>query len=241
MNGADAVLALHSIVAGYGARTVLHGVSLDVPPRAILALCGHNGAGKSTLLKAAFGLLRVRSGDVLYRGHRITNRPVSENVQDGMVFVPQGGGLFPDLSVTENFGIAYQLAKRTQRGFNRALARLDGVFPRLREVHGRKAGVLSGGEQRMVAIGMALIRTPSLVLLDEPSIGLSPLAARGLFQVLGQINRDFGVTLVIAEQNIRLATEICTAVCILRLGQVAWSGTPSELGPNPALDVVRML
>jgi len=237
----EPLLTIRSLTAGYGARTVLHGLSLEVPDRTILALFGHNGAGKSTLLKALFGLLRTQSGEVHFLGRPITNRPPARNVRDGIGLVPQGGGIFPDLTIDENLLVAYQVTGACETLFPQARAQVIEIFPRLSLLRRQRAGALSGGEQRMLALGMALIRRPRLLLLDEPSIGLSPSAAQALFGALTAINRELGITLMVAEQNIRLALEICSQVCVLRLGQVAWAGSPGAPGMRSAVEIVQLL
>ena len=181
------ILEAADLVAGYGTKQVLHGVSLRIGAGEIVALIGHNGAGKTTLLKTLFGLLPVRGGEVRYAGRPITGRRAALNVRDGLSFVPQGHGIFTDLTVGENLELGgYSVgAAEPER-----LAAIYDLFPILKERRDQRAGTLSGGQQQMLALGLALVLRPKLLLLDEPSLGLAPQVVDTVFQVLRQIRED---------------------------------------------------
>ena len=171
------LLDVREVVAGYGKKTVLHGISLEVGEEEIVAMIGHNGAGKTTLLRTIFGVLHPREGEIRYRGARIDGRRSALNVREGIAFVPQGHGVFPDLSVLENLELGAHTVQKAEVA-DRLEAVFD-LFPILRERHRQGAGTLSGGQQQMLALGMALVLRPQLLLLDEPSLGLAPFLVSG--------------------------------------------------------------
>lgn len=215
----ERLLELSDVVAGYDKKEVLHGVSMYIEDGEIVALLGPNGAGKTTILKAIFGLLHPSRGKILYRGRGVEQARPSENVRSGMALVPQGGRVFAPLSVVENLELgAYPL--RGQEEFKRRLEDVYGLFPRLRERKFQQAGLLSGGERQMLSISRALILRPRLLLLDEPSEGLSPLLVREVISTLADIRKRLGTTILIVEQNVRAALSIAHRVYVLRLGQI---------------------
>ncbi len=214
----SAVLEASELVAGYGTKQVLHGVSLRVEAGEIVALIGHNGAGKTTLLKTLFGLLPVRGGEVRYAGRPITGRRAALNVRDGLSFVPQGHGIFTDLTVGENLELGgYSVgAAEPER-----LAAIYDLFPILKERRDQRAGTLSGGQQQMLALGLALVLRPKLLLLDEPSLGLAPVLVQRVLESVQEINRRFGTAALLVEQNVKQALRIAGRVYVMKIGQIS--------------------
>ncbi len=230
------LLELRDVEAVYdGIVIALRGVSLQVPERGVVALLGANGAGKSTTLKAISGVLRadhgeVSGGTIRYRGQNIADgRRPHELVKDGLVQVLEGRRCFPHFTVDENLR-AGALVRRTRgRSLRADLDRIYGYFPRLARLRKSIAGFTSGGEQQMLAIGRALMTRPRLVLLDEASMGLAPLVTAEIFEIVRTLNRDEGVSFLIAEQNARLALAHADHGYILENGRVAAGGTATEL------------
>ena len=191
MTVTETLLDVRDLEAGYGKKTVLHGVSFRVGEGEIVALLGHNGAGKSTTLKTLLGLLPARAGSVRFAGEAWGNGDPVANVKRGLALVPQGRGVFPDLSVVENL----MLGAYTQGDRTGAQERMDEVlelFPMLAERRGQRVGTMSGGQQQMVAVGTALMQRPRLMMMDEPSIGLAPVLVQRMLETAVQINRRFG-------------------------------------------------
>jgi len=215
----EKLLELAGVMAGYDKKEVLHGVSLHVEEGEIVALLGPNGAGKTTTLKVIFGLLRPSRGRILYGGRGIEGARPSENVGRGMALVPQGGRVFAPLSVVENLELGAYLL-RGQEDFWGRLQDVYGLFPRLSERKFQRAGSLSGGERQMLSVSRALILRPRLLLLDEPSEGLSPLLVREVISALADIRKRLGTTMLIVEQNVRAALSIADRAYVMRLGQV---------------------
>lgn len=215
----EKLLELAGVMAGYDKKEVLHGVSLHVEKGEIVALLGPNGAGKTTTLKVIFGLLRPSRGRILYGGRGIEGARPSENVRRGMALVPQGGRVFAPLSVVENLELGAYLL-RGQEEFRGRLQDVYGLFPRLSERKFQRAGSLSGGERQMLSVSRALILRPRLLLLDEPSEGLSPLLVREVISTLADIRKRLGTTMLIVEQNVRAALGIADRVYVMKLGQV---------------------
>jgi branched-chain amino acid transport system ATP-binding protein len=221
------LLEVRDVSAGYNGRAVLNGLSMALKPAEVVVLVGHNGAGKTTLLRAIFGLIHVDSGAVVYDGREITNRPVAANVADGLAFIPQGRGIFPDLSVDENLRVGgLGLPERIRRA---RAANVLALFPPLSQLGRRSAGTLSGGEQQMLALGRALMREPAILLVDEPSVGLSPALAGTVMQSLQDAAHAAGAAIVLAEQNVREALRVADRVYVLKVGRVATETTAAEL------------
>lgn len=215
----EKLLELAGVMAGYDKKEVLHGVSLHVEEGEIVTLLGPNGAGKTTTLKVIFGLLRPSRGRILYGGRGIEGARPSENVRRGMALVPQGGRVFAPLSVVENLELGAYLL-RGQEEFRGRLQDVYGLFPRLSERKFQRAGSLSGGERQMLSVSRALILRPRLLLLDEPSEGLSPLLVREVISALADIRRRLGTTMLIVEQNVRAALSIADRAYVMRLGHI---------------------
>ena len=220
------LLRLDNLVAGYGGITAIKGISLAVNEGEIVTLIGSNGAGKSTTLRTISGLLRARSGRVLYRGAAVERLQPHRIVALGISQVPEGRGIFARLSVLENLYLgAFQ---RRDRGVQEDLERVYGLFPRLRERLGQAGGTLSGGEQQMLAMGRAIMARPSLLLLDEPSMGLSPILVETIFATIRRI-REQGATILLVEQNAAMALEIADRAYVLESGVIALEGSGAEL------------
>jgi branched-chain amino acid transport system ATP-binding protein len=211
------ILRFDAVVAGYGKETILHGLSFEVRRGAITTVIGPNGAGKSTAFKAAFGMLPVRAGRIFFDGREITNRAPHELIGEGLCYVPQGRNVFPELSVFHNLefgGVAapkgYDLKSRIETAMDR--------FPVLRRKARHQASTLSGGEQKMLEIARGLVLQPKLMLIDEPSIGLSPILVEELFGLLRGL-RESGITLLMIEQNAKRALENSDHGIVLELGR----------------------
>lgn len=214
----DVVLELDSVVAGYGQMTILNGTSFKVPPGVITTIIGPNGAGKSTVFKAIFGLLKVRTGRITFEGRDITNRTPRQLLESGICYVPQGRNIFPELSVRHNIELG---AVAAGSGIKDIPARIEAGldrFPALRSKAGQQASTLSGGEQKQLEIVRGLLLNPRLLLIDEPSIGLSPLMVQETFSILKEL-RNKGVSILMIEQNARSALEISDYGIVLELGQ----------------------
>jgi branched-chain amino acid transport system ATP-binding protein len=226
-----ALLRLEGLEVAYGNVTALWDVSLDVAEGEIVALVGGNGAGKTTTLKTVSGLLRPRRGKVLLGGDDLTALPPMEVVARGVVHVPEGRKLFPEMSVRDNLLLGgYHRAARPHQA--QRLDRVLDTFPRLRERSRQLAGTLSGGEQQMVAIGRGLMAGPRVLMLDEPSLGLAPIMVDEMFRVIEEIHRQ-GVTVLLVEQNTEHALALASRGFVLEAGRVVLSGTGGELLANP--------
>jgi len=218
MQTGEPLLTLDRVVAGYGKMTILNGTSFSVPAGSITTVIGPNGAGKSTVFKAIFGLLKLREGKVVFRGRDVTGSSQRELLTAGICYVPQGRNIFPELSVRHNIALGAAAAGRDITDLPvRIEAALD-RFPALRNKAAQQASTLSGGEQKQLEIVRGLLLNPRLVLIDEPSIGLSPLMVRQTFDILGEL-RDRGVSILMIEQNARTALEISDFGIVLELGQ----------------------
>jgi len=223
------MLAVEKLQVAYGKVQALWDVTLEVPDGEIVALVGANGAGKTTLLKTVSGLLRKRSGSMTYDGEHIEEASPPDIVRHGVVHVPEGRKLFPEMTVIENLLMGAFTVPQSERP--EGLDRVFGVFPVLRERQKQIAGTLSGGEQQMVAIGRGLMAGPKLLMLDEPSLGLAPILVEGVFGVITEINR-LGVTVLLVEQNTQHALTLAHRGFVMELGRITLSGSGSELLAN---------
>lgn len=228
----EPILSLHNIETYYQRIRVLHGVSMQIERGAITAILGNNGAGKSTTLKTIMGLLEDQpdKGEIFFEGIRIHHWSTPRIVKQGIGFVPEGRQIFPELTVLENLRIGSYL-RHDRRGIQEDLEHMYQYFPILKERRNQLGGTLSGGEQQMLAIGRALMNRPRLLLLDEPSLGLSPALVTEIFQIIGQIRND-GVTVVLVEQNANKALEIADTGYVMENGRFVSSGTAEELRQN---------
>ncbi len=221
-------LSAAGVVVGYGKKEIVRGVDLAVRTGEVLLMLGHNGAGKTTLMRALFGLVPLRAGRVSFADADMTGRAPAENVAAGIAFIPQGHGIFPTLSVRDNLELgAFALADRSKLG--ERLETVFALFPVLAERARQIGGTLSGGQQQMLAIGMALMHAPRLMILDEPSIGLAPNLVDKVMQAIREVNRRFGTTILMVEQNVRYSLPIADRVAVLKTGLKIYDGPPDPL------------
>ena len=226
------MLEVTELQAGYGLTRVLEGVSLQVGAGEIVAVLGSNGAGKTTLNMAISGLVKPRAGRVVFEGRDITARPPAEIMGAGLIQVPEGRKIFPNLSVRENLELgSYRRAKPNRA---RNLERVFDTFPRLRERTGQAAGTLSGGEQQMLAIGRGLMAEPRLLILDEPSLGLSPLLVEEMFALIRKLHAE-GLAIMLVEQNVAQSLEIAERAYVLENGSFVLSGPAAQVREDPEL------
>jgi branched-chain amino acid transport system ATP-binding protein len=224
------MLEVRDLHVYYGEIQALKGISFRVGPGEIVALLGNNGAGKTTTLRTVSGLLAPRSGEVLFGDHSLVGTPPHDIVTRGITHVPEGRRIFNRLTVVENLTMgAYT---RGDKGIAEDMERVFTVFPRLKERRTQVAGTLSGGEQQMLAIGRALMAKPSLLLLDEPSMGLAPVLVEQIFDTVQTINKQ-GVTILLVEQNAAMALSIAQRGYVLETGRIALEGSATELAGNP--------
>jgi len=229
---AEALLSISGLAAGYGATEVLRGIDLSVDPGEIVAVLGSNGAGKSTLNRALSGVLRPARGSIRFAGRAIEQEKPAKIVARGLIHVPEGRAIFPNLSVRENLDLGAYRRGRPRRETNRD--RVFAIFPRLAERQTQYAGSLSGGEQQMLAIGRGLMAEPVLLILDEPSLGLSPLLVDELFALLRRINTE-GIALLLVEQNVVQSLDVANRAYILENGAVVLEGKPDDVRNDPNL------
>jgi len=221
-----ALLQVSGLRSGYGAVEVLRGVGLEVHPGETVALLGSNGAGKTTLNLTLSGLVPTRGGQVRFDGQDITGWHYRRVVGQGLIHVPEGRKVFPNLSVHENLELGAFTRGRARRAEN--LDKVYGIFPRLRERVTQLAGTLSGGEQQMLAIGRGLMAEPRLLILDEPSLGLSPLLVEEMFSLIGRL-KAAGLAVLLVEQNVGQSLEIADRAYVLENGEIRFSGLPADL------------
>jgi branched-chain amino acid transport system ATP-binding protein len=223
------MLTVEEVWAAYeGATPVLRGVSFSIGAREIVAVLGANGAGKSTLLRVISGLLPSQRGRVLFDGRDLREVPPHRRVAMGLVQAPEGRQVLPGLSVEENLLLGGYVRRRDPAALDRAMARVFELFPILRDRRRQLSGSLSGGEQQMLALGRALMAGPRLLLLDEPSLGLAPLAVKQVFEVIARL-RDQGLPILLVEQNAKKAIELADRGLVLRSGEVVMAGRGSDL------------
>lgn len=228
------LLQVRDLHAGYGRAEVLHGLSLQAEPGSVVTVIGPNGAGKSTLLGALMGVLPSR-GELLYQGQSIAGLTLEQRVERGIALVPETRALFGSMSIEDNLRLgSYRLrgALWAPRAIGADLDEVYGLFPRLLERRRQTAGTLSGGERQMLAIGRALMGKPSLLMLDEPSLGLAPLIVREIFAIIDRL-RATGVTILLVEQNARAALEVADHGYVLETGDIALHGPARQLAGDP--------
>jgi branched-chain amino acid transport system ATP-binding protein len=228
------LLEVEDLHVSYGELEVVRGISFTVEQGEIITILGSNGAGKTTTLATIAGLMRPARGRITFAGRDIAGAPAHEIAAAGLALVPEGRQLFPDHTVRENLELGgYALLRQGRRdAFERALAEAIELFPRIGERLYQRAGLLSGGEQQMVALARALVSRPQLLLLDEPSLGLAPIIVRAIFDAFAQLKAR-GLTILIVEQMAWLGLEVCNRAHVLETGRIALSGTPQELAANP--------
>jgi len=225
------VLKVSEIDVYYGDMQALRNVSLDVNQGEVVSVIGSNGAGKSTLLKTVSGMLRPRAGSITLNGSEISQAPTSKIVESGISHVPEGRQIFPTMTVLENLEMGAQFP-RTRKVRRETIEQVFTYFPRLKERLEQKAGTLSGGEQQMLAMGRGLMSLPTLMMLDEPSLGLAPVLVSTIFEIIEQINRQ-GTAILLIEQNVFHSLKISDRGYVLENGEIALSGAGSELLENP--------
>jgi branched-chain amino acid transport system ATP-binding protein len=224
------LLRLKEVTIHYETAEAVKGVTLEVEEGAVVGIIGANGAGKSTLLKAISGLLTLRDGEIYFKDVRIDGRATHEIVNLGIVHVPEGRRLFPHMTVLANLKLGAFLRKN-KAAIEADLETIFKLFPRLKERQGQKAGTLSGGEQEMLAISRGLMSSPKLLLLDEPSLGLSPIIIDELANIIKDINEN-GISVLLVEQNASLVTEVTKRGYVLEVGKVVLEGNITELMEN---------
>jgi len=227
------MLTVEDINVYYGAIHAIKGISLDVPDGEIVALIGSNGAGKSTTLRTISGLMKPKTGKILYEGHDITGVPAHKIVGMGLCQVPEGRHVFANMTVMENLELGAYLRK-DKDGIAKDMDEVFKKFPRLLERKDQLSGTLSGGEQQMLAMGRALMSRPKLLLLDEPSMGLAPLLVKEIFNIIKEINES-GTTVLLVEQNANMALSIADKAYVLETGRITLSGTAKELASSEAV------
>jgi branched-chain amino acid transport system ATP-binding protein len=227
------LLDIKDLVVSYGAIQAVQGISFTVDEGQIVTMIGANGAGKSTTLKTISGLLRPKGGQILYNGEDLTKLPADKIVRRGVVQVPEGRRIFPILTVRENLEMgAYT---RTDKAENaQTMERVFQSFPRLRERLNQLGGTLSGGEQQMLAVGRAMMSHPKLLLLDEPSMGLSPILVEEIFKIITEINKQ-GTAILLVEQNAFMALQVAHQAYVLETGTITLAGTAAQLSKDPRI------
>ena len=226
------MLEVRDLVAGYGGVPILRGLSLDARPGEITAVLGANGVGKTTLNHTISGLVRASSGSIIFDGIRIDALSPAAIVAAGLIHVPEGRKIFPNLSVRENLELGSYRRARAHRASN--LERAFDIFPRLRQRQRQFAGTLSGGEQQMLAIGRGLMAEPRLIIMDEPSLGLSPLLVDEMFALISRIAAE-GLAVMLVEQNVVQSLDLAARAYVLENGAIAMSGTAADLKHDPQL------
>ena len=226
-------LEIKDLHVSYGGIRALKGVDLTVEEGQIVTLIGANGAGKSTTLRAISGLQKPQSGSILYGGEELVGLPAKEIVRRGIIHVPEGRRVFPDMTVAENLKIGAFL--RTDKGgIADDMDYVHSLFPRLKERSWQLAGTLSGGEQQMLAVGRALMSRPKVLMMDEPSLGLAPLIVKDIFSIIRRVNVD-GITVLLIEQNANAALRVADYGYVLETGTIALTGTGEELLRNESV------
>jgi branched-chain amino acid transport system ATP-binding protein len=226
---ASDALSLTDVNTFYGDSHILHGVSFSLQPGGVLALLGRNGAGKTTCISTIVGFLKPRDGEIRLFGEPIEGLSPERISHLGIGLVPQGRRIFPSLTVRENLIVAQQRQSTTGKPWN--IERIYSLFPRLRDRHAQMAGTLSGGEQQMLAIGRALMGNPRVLLLDEPSEGLAPLIVAEVGRAIGRLKEE-GQSIILVEQNLKLALEVADQVVILNTGRCMFAGTTGDILNN---------
>jgi branched-chain amino acid transport system ATP-binding protein len=229
----SALLEVENLEAYYGRTKALHGVSFSMEPRGITTVLGANGAGKTTTLRSISAMVRT-AGTITFDGQRIERKSTEDIVGLGIAHVPQGRGTFMDLTVEENLKVG-MYARRDKRRVAEDFERMYNFFPRLGERRKQVAGTLSGGEQQMLAVSRALMLQPRLMLLDEPSLGLAPLVVQEIFRILRTVNKESGVTILLVEQNAKLALDLADHVFLLETGKVVMSGSTDVLTKDDSI------
>ena len=228
------LLQVSDLEAGYGNKQVIHGVSLEVGEREIVAVLGHNGAGKSSLMSAIFGAIEPTAGKIIFAGRDVTKLRPSEKVDAGMGYAPQGGESFRSLSVIDNLTLG-GYALKDQRQIPERIAQVQELFPALHARRNSRAGSLSGGERQMLSLGALLVAAPRLVILDEPSGGLSPIMVDKMYEAIRGVAEKLDASVLLVEQEANHALEIAHRAYVLANGRVTFKGAAKELAGSPEL------
>ncbi len=223
------ILALRNVTAGYGLITVLNDLSLGLREREVLAVLGANGSGKSTVLKTAMGLTQVREGKIELDGQEITPMPAHLRAAGGLGYVPQTRNVFEDMTVQDNLRMGAYLRPAE---FSNDVESVYAMFPRIKERRGEKAGNLSGGERRMLSIGLTLLLKPRILLLDEPSSDLAPAMVERVYQAITEIHEKLSIPILLVEQNVNIALQVSSRVCVLVRGRQAFEAPTGQVVPE---------
>ena len=227
------MLKIENLQVAYGGIQALRGISLEVPDGKIVTLIGANGAGKSTTLRTISGLVKAKGGSIRYNDTELVGKPITSIIETGIIHVPEGRRVFPDMTVLENLKIGAYL-RNDKDGIERDIRWVYELFPRLEERNWQLAGTLSGGEQQMLAVGRGLMARPKVLMMDEPSLGLAPIVVQGIFDIIREINRQ-GVTILLIEQNANMALKIADYAYGMETGRITMTGTGAELLENEAV------
>ncbi len=222
------ILEIKDLSVSYGGIEAIKNISLDVEASSIVTLIGSNGAGKSSTLRSIAGIVKAKSGEVLFEGENILGLSPDQIVKRGVTLVPEGRRVFPNLTVAENLHVGAYLRKDDIKP---DIEYVYELFPRLKERSWQFAGTLSGGEQQMLAVGRALMARPKLIMMDEPSLGLAPLVVQGIFDIIRTINKA-GITVLLIEQNANMALKVADYAYVMQTGEITLSGTGAELLEN---------
>ena len=225
------MLKIKDLVVSYGGIEAVKSISFDVPEGEIVTLIGANGAGKSTTLRTIAGLVKPKSGSIMFDGDELIGKSTEDIVKRGITLSPEGRHVFPDMTVLENLKVGAYTRKDK---YNDDIELIYTLFPRLKERHWQLAGTLSGGEQQMLAIGRAMMAKPKLLMLDEPSLGLAPLVVKGIFDIIQELNKQ-GVTILLVEQNANMALHVADNGYVLETGTISMKGTGLELLQNESV------
>lgn len=229
------MLKVNNIVTQYGDIRVLHSVSIEIGDNEIVSIIGSNGAGKSTLMNNIAGIVPVQSGSIEFDGCELTKMKGHQIVQKGVILVPEGREIFPNMTVLENLEMGSYSIKRSKTEMKNKLEEMYSLFPRLAERKSQKAGSLSGGEQQMVAIARGLMADPKLLMCDEPSLGLAPVIVDDMFDIFVRINKEMGIPILLVEQNAYMALNISKRCYIMENGEIRITGASSELAQSQVI------
>ena len=227
------MLKIENLQVAYGGIQALRGISLDVPDGKIVTLIGANGAGKSTTLRTISGLVKAKGGSIKYDDTELIGKSIPSIIETGIIHVPEGRRVFPDMTVLENLKIGAYL-RSDKDEIEKDIQWVYELFPRLEERNWQLAGTLSGGEQQMLAVGRGLMARPKVLMMDEPSLGLAPIVVQGIFDIIREINRQ-GVTILLIEQNANMALKITDLAYVMETGRITMTGTGKELLENEAV------
>lgn len=224
------MLHIKNLSVHYGGICALDGITIDVPEGKIITLIGANGAGKSTTLNAISRMVKIQSGNIIYKGNNVTKCTARQMVEQGVTLVPEGRHIFPDLTVQDNLRVGAYLRKDNE--VKRDIGYMHELFPRLKERSRQLAGTLSGGEQQMLAVARALMSRPQLLMMDEPSLGLAPLIIKDIFSIIQRLNQEEHMTILLIEQNANAALRIADYGYVLETGRIGLEGSGKELLAN---------